>query len=71
MVNLNTNITATINTDMTYTKNSYKASKVFTSIRNTEYKNLNHSYNKFPHNSCNKNKFTLLHQNIRRINNKI
>jgi len=56
---------------MTYNNNSYKTSKVFTSIRNTEYKNLNHSCNKFPHNSCNINKFTLLHQNIREINNKI
>jgi hypothetical protein len=64
MVNLNTNKNATINTDMIYNNNSYKTSEVFTSIRNTEYKNLNHSYNKFPHNSCNYVENNMCKENI-------
>jgi hypothetical protein len=71
MANLSANQTAGNHTSNVNRHISCKTPKCFKLNYDTVYKNPNHSLNNFSYDHCNRNKFMILHQNIRGISNKI
>jgi hypothetical protein len=71
MENLTANQSAVHNTSIANRCISRIIPQCFKPINDTVYKNHNHSLNKFSYKHCTINKFTILHQNIRGISNKI
>jgi hypothetical protein len=73
MANLNANLSAVNNTNSANRCISHITPQYFKPINDTVYKNHNHSLSKSSYKHCTilVNKFTILHQNIHGISNKI
>jgi hypothetical protein len=71
MANLSAKQSAMKNTINVNRSISHKTPQSFKPICDTVYNSHNHSHNKFSHDHCNINKFTVLHQSIWGISNKV